>query len=186
MAKPRIQYICRECGYESPQYFGRCPSCQKWDSFDEQVETPNSAVPRAGLTGVTTKEPGGSPPDKSKGQPRVSFRLSQISDQTQSRWPSGYGELDRVLGGGIVPGSLVLIGGEPGIGKSTLLLQVANQLARKDRILYVSAEESGQQVKLRSQRLGVATPVDLSSNGGHKVDSNGGRVNGSVEQNVDN
>jgi len=89
---------------------------------------------------------GGSPPDKSKGQPRVSFKLSQIADQTQSRWPSGYGELDRVLGGGIVPGSLVLIGGEPGIGKSTLLLQVANMLARKDRILYVSAEESGQQV----------------------------------------
>ena len=67
------------------------------------------------------------------------------------------------MGGGIVPGSLVLIGGEPGIGKSTLLLQVANMLARKDRILYVSAEESGQQVKLRSQRLGVATPVNLSS-----------------------
>jgi len=116
---------------------------------------------------------GGSPPDKSKGQPRVSFRLSQIADQTQSRWPSGYGELDRVLGGGIVPGSLVLIGGEPGIGKSTLLLQVANMLARKDRILYVSAEESGQQVKLRSQRLGVANPVELSSNGGHKSDRNG-------------
>jgi DNA repair protein RadA/Sms len=186
MPKPRIQYICRECGYDSPQYFGRCPSCQKWDSFDEQVETPTSAVPRAGLTGVTTKALGGSPPDKSKGQPRVSFRLSQIADQTQSRWPSGYGELDRVLGGGIVPGSLVLIGGEPGIGKSTLLLQVANQLARKDRILYVSAEESGQQVKLRSQRLGVATPVDLSSNGGHKSDGNGGIVNGSVEGDVDN
>lgn len=173
MAKPRIQYICRECGYDSPQYFGRCPSCQKWDSFDEQVETPASAVPRAGLTGVTTREPGGAPPDKSKGQARVSFRLSQIADQTQSRWPSGYGELDRVLGGGIVPGSLVLIGGEPGIGKSTLLLQVANQLARRDRILYVSAEESGQQVKLRSQRLGVANPVDLSSNGGHKSGTNG-------------
>jgi len=186
MAKPRIQYICRECGYDSPQYFGRCPSCQKWDSFDEQVEAPTSAVPRAGLTGVTTRQPGGSPPDKSKGQARVSFRLSQIADQTQSRWPSGYAELDRVLGGGIVPGSLVLIGGEPGIGKSTLLLQVANQLARKDRILYVSAEESGQQVKLRSQRLGVANPVDLSSDAGHKSDRNGGNVQGSVEADVDN
>lgn len=172
MPKPRIQYICRECGYDSPQYFGRCPSCQKWDSFDEQIEQPTAGVPRAGLTGVTTKTAGGSPPDKSKGQPRVSFRLSQIADQTQSRWPSGYGELDRVLGGGIVPGSLVLIGGEPGIGKSTLLLQVANMLARKDRILYVSAEESGQQVKLRSQRLGVANPIELSSNGGHKSGSN--------------
>ncbi|MCU0540898.1 MAG: DNA repair protein RadA [Oscillatoriaceae cyanobacterium Prado104] len=184
MPKPRIQYICRECGYESPQYFGRCPSCQKWDSFDEQVEQP-TAMPRGGSTGVTVRDLGVAPPDKSKGQPRVSFRLSQIADQTQSRWPSGYGELDRVLGGGIVPGSLVLIGGEPGIGKSTLLLQVANQLARKDRILYVSAEESGQQVKLRSQRLGVATPVSLSSNGGHKSDSNGEAKNGEAKKDVE-
>jgi DNA repair protein RadA/Sms len=129
---------------------------------------------------------GGSPPDKSKGQPRVSFRLSQIADQTQSRWPSGYGELDRVLGGGIVPGSLVLIGGEPGIGKSTLLLQVANMLARKDRILYVSAEESGQQVKLRSQRLGVANPVELSSNGGHKSDRNGEAKTDSEDNSAEN
>ncbi|MEG3956895.1 DNA repair protein RadA [Microcoleus sp. herbarium2] len=186
MPKPRIQYICRECGYDSPQYFGRCPSCQKWDSFDEQVEQPTAGVPRAGLTGVTTKTVGGSLPDKSKGQPRVSFRLSQIADQTQSRWPSGYGELDRVLGGGIVPGSLVLIGGEPGIGKSTLLLQVANMLARKDRILYVSAEESGQQVKLRSQRLGVANPVELSSNGGHKSGSNGEAKTDSEDNSAEN
>ncbi|NQE32482.1 DNA repair protein RadA [Microcoleus asticus] len=186
MPKPRIQYICRECGYDSPQYFGRCPSCQKWDSFDEQVEKPTAGVPRAGLTGVTTKTVGGSPPDKSKGQARVSFRLSQIADQTQSRWPSGYGELDRVLGGGIVPGSLVLIGGEPGIGKSTLLLQVANMLARKDRILYVSAEESGQQVKLRSQRLGVANPVELSSNGGHKSGSNGEAKKDSEDNSAEN
>ncbi len=89
------------------------------------------------------------------GQPRAAFKLSEIKDTTVSRWPSGYGELDRVLGGGIVPGSLVLIGGEPGIGKSTLLLQVANQLSYQHRVLYVSAEESGQQMKLRSQRLGV-------------------------------
>jgi len=92
---------------------------------------------------------------KRSGQPRAAFKLSEIKDTTVSRWPSGYGELDRVLGGGIVPGSLVLIGGEPGIGKSTLLLQVANQLSYQHRVLYVSAEESGQQVKLRSQRLGV-------------------------------
>ncbi|TAG98006.1 MAG: DNA repair protein RadA [Oscillatoriales cyanobacterium] len=180
MPKPRIQYICRECAYESPQYFGRCPSCQKWDSFDEQPEHSTIAVPRAGLTGVTTKGKGGAPPDKSKGQARVSFRLSQIADQTQSRWPSGYAEFDRVLGGGIVPGSLVLIGGEPGIGKSTLLLQVANKLARKDRVLYVSAEESGQQVKLRSQRLGVANPVDLSSDSSDLSDSNGHTTNGAT------
>jgi DNA repair protein RadA/Sms len=90
------------------------------------------------------------------------------------------------LGGGIVPGSLVLIGGEPGIGKSTLLLQVANMLARKDRILYVSAEESGQQVKLRSQRLGVANPVELSSNGGHKSDRNGEAKTDSEDNSAEN
>lgn len=85
----------------------------------------------------------------------AALTLSQISDHPQSRLRSGYGELDRVLGGGIVPGSLVLIGGDPGIGKSTLLLQVANQVAQRHRVLYVCAEESGQQVKLRSQRLGM-------------------------------
>lgn len=88
-------------------------------------------------------------------QPRSSLKFSEISNNVQIRFASGYSELDRVLGGGIVPGSLVLIGGDPGIGKSTLLLQVANQLAQKHRILYVCAEESGQQVKLRASRLGV-------------------------------
>ena len=186
MAKPRTQYVCRECGADFPQWHGRCPSCQKWDSFDEQLEIiSTSPSARVGLTGVTTREIANSMPDQSSGQPRASFKLSQIADQSQSRLPSGYGELDRVLGGGIVPGSLVLIGGEPGIGKSTLLLQVANQLSRKDRILYVSAEESGQQVKLRSQRLGVANPVNLSANGGKNA--NGGeKVKHSVEENLDN
>ena len=91
--------------------------------------------------------------DKSDGQPRASILLAHIADAAVDRFTSGYGELDRVLGGGIVPGSLVLIGGEPGIGKSTLLLQVANQFSKTNRVLYVSAEESGQQVKLRAQRL---------------------------------
>ena len=186
MPKPRTQYVCRECGYESPQYFGRCPSCQNWDSFDEQLEIiPTTPAGRVGLTGVTTRETGNLTPDKSSGQPRASFKLSQIADQSQSRWPSGYGELDRVLGGGIVPGSLVLIGGEPGIGKSTLLLQVANQLSRKDRILYVSAEESGQQVKLRSQRLGVATPVNLSANG-QNANGSGEKAKNSGDREIDN
>lgn len=163
MAKSRIQYICRDCGYESSQYFGRCPSCQTWDSFDEQVET--TAISPFQRTGVGPGVPQGKPNSESSGgQPRVSSRLSQIADQTLSRWSSGYGELDRVLGGGIVPGSLVLIGGEPGIGKSTLLLQVANQLAFKDRVLYVSAEESGQQIKLRSQRLEVGLTENPQEN----------------------
>ena len=87
---------------------------------------------------------------KAPAQPRLSLTFNQIQDHPQARIPSGYFELDRVLGGGIVPGSLVLLGGDPGIGKSTLLLQTANQLARETPILYVCAEESGQQVKLRS------------------------------------
>jgi DNA repair protein RadA/Sms len=105
-------------------------------------------------------------PNNGKGQrnpqPRISVRFSEITQYEQERFPSGYGEFDRVLGGGIVPGSLVLIGGDPGIGKSTLLLQVTNQLAQRlPRILYVSAEESGQQIKLRAARLGVGVvPVE--------------------------
>lgn len=99
-------------------------------------------------------------PTSGRAQPRSSLKFSEISNNVQSRFASGYSELDRVLGGGIVPGSLVLIGGDPGIGKSTLLLQVANQLAQEHRILYVCAEESGQQVKLRASRLGVcADPI---------------------------
>ncbi len=107
---------------------------------------------------------------KGPAQPRSSVKFSEISNNVQMRFASGDVELDRVLGGGIVPGSLVLIGGDPGIGKSTLLLQVANQLAQAHRILYVCAEESGQQVKLRASRLGVGTPPiqEETSNGNSK------------------
>jgi DNA repair protein RadA/Sms len=115
----------------------------------------------AGGNNPAVNRPGwqNSRPNNGKGQrnpqPRISVRFSEITQYEQERFPSGYGEFDRVLGGGIVPGSLVLIGGDPGIGKSTLLLQVTNQLAQRlPRILYVSAEESGQQIKLRAARLG--------------------------------
>ncbi len=155
MAKPRILYICHECGAEFSQYFGRCPSCHAWNSLAEQVEqqAPASLQRFSWSTLNSDEDPLSGSESKTSGQPRSSFKLSQIADQSQARMPSGYGELDRVLGGGIVAGSLVLIGGEPGIGKSTLLLQVANRLSRHSQVLYVSAEESGQQVKLRSQRL---------------------------------
>ncbi|AMW29628.1 DNA repair protein RadA [Arthrospira platensis] len=161
MPKPRTLYVCRECGAEFSQYFGRCSNCQAWNSLVEQVVEPS---PTPSLQRFSWSELGSGLTEDGEhkpnlGQPRLSFRLSQISDQTQSRIPSGYGELDRVLGGGIVPGSLVLIGGEPGIGKSTLLLQVANSLSHHAMVLYVSAEESGQQVKLRSQRLWNAQSV---------------------------
>jgi DNA repair protein RadA/Sms len=115
----------------------------------------NRAAPMAGRS--LSKPRSGS---KATPQPVAALTLNQISDHPQTRLASGYSELDRVLGGGIVPGSLVLIGGDPGIGKSTLLLQVANQLATQYRILYVCAEESGQQVKLRSQRLGITRTED--------------------------
>lgn len=112
------------------------------------------------------------------GQPRAAFRLAEIAEAAVARWNSGYTELDRVLGGGIVPGSLVLIGGEPGIGKSTLLLQVANRQSYQHRVLYVSGEESGQQIKLRASRLGVGTPQEVNAEQSeakpaHKTNGNG-------------
>ncbi|MEL7036849.1 MAG: DNA repair protein RadA [Cyanobacteria bacterium J06592_8] len=167
MPKQRIQYVCNECGAEFPQYFGRCPSCHAWNSLEEQIEaTTSTSMQRFSWSTLMEEGHTSSADSTPSGRPRSSFKLSQISDQTQSRMPSGYGELDRVLGGGIVPGSLVLIGGEPGIGKSTLLLQVANSLSLMARVLYVSAEESGQQVKLRAQRLGVGPkPEDVESQG---------------------
>ncbi|OKH23617.1 DNA repair protein RadA [Chroogloeocystis siderophila] len=162
MPKPRTYYVCNECGAESPQWFGKCPACGTYNSLEEQIESTTSATlpSRGGLQLTRSNNKSAAKPAK----PRASLTFAQISDRQVMRWVSGYGELDRVLGGGIVPGSLVLIGGDPGIGKSTLLLQVSNQLAQKYRILYVCGEESGQQVKLRASRLGVAKPVNDSSN----------------------
>jgi DNA repair protein RadA/Sms len=153
MAKPRTIYICSSCGGESSQWFGKCPSCSVYGTLEEQiVNLNNGSFTRAGWQSQSRQQAQNNAPAK----PRASLLFSQITNEEQPRFDSGYGELDRVLGGGIVPGSLVLIGGDPGIGKSTLLLQTANQLAnRLPRTLYVSAEESGQQVKLRASRLGV-------------------------------
>jgi DNA repair protein RadA/Sms len=148
MAKqPRNVYVCNECGSESPQWYGRCPICGTYDSLIEQ--RPQSASGR-GLSSKTTA-------GASNGQPHplAALTFPQIIDGEEERWGSGFGELDRVLGGGIVPGSLVLIGGDPGIGKSTLLLQTANLMSKHYRVLYVCGEESGKQVKLRASRLGV-------------------------------
>lgn len=164
MPKTRSHYVCNQCAAESPQYFGKCPSCHAWNSLEEQIvkSNPAAATP-IGLTATTRLNGKKRAATNASVQARSSLTFEQISDHPQARISSGYGELDRVLGGGIVPGSLVLIGGDPGIGKSTLLLQVANQLGRQHRILYVCAEESGQQVKLRSQRLGIGNqpPVQL-------------------------
>ncbi|HEY9614474.1 DNA repair protein RadA [Allocoleopsis sp.] len=161
MAKTKSVYICNQCGENFSQWFGKCSACGTYNSLEEEVLTSSTPlnINRGGWQSNTRSERKSA--SKGPAQPRSSLKFSEISNNVQMRFASGYTELDRVLGGGIVPGSLVLIGGDPGIGKSTLLLQVANQLAQNHRILYVCAEESGQQVKLRASRLGVgAQPVE--------------------------
>ncbi|MBN4003988.1 DNA repair protein RadA [Nostoc sp. LPT] len=162
MPKPKTFFTCNECGAESPQWFGKCPACGTYNSLEEQISIQSSVdVPsRGGVSSWQSAQGNG----KSHGKPakaRASLTFDQITDRQIARWESGYEELDRVLGGGVVPGSMVLIGGDPGIGKSTLLLQVSNQLAQKYRILYVTGEESGQQVKLRASRLGVSKTLSV-------------------------
>ena len=156
MAKAKQIYICNECGAEYSQWFGLCKQCNEFGTISEDPVEVSSGV------GGYTKGGGWQSSTKANGKtsgvakPRSSLKFSEINNDVQERFPSGYNEFDRVLGGGVVPGSLVLIGGDPGIGKSTLLLQVANKLSYNlPRILYVSAEESGQQVKLRASRLDV-------------------------------
>ncbi|MGT2887988.1 DNA repair protein RadA [Streptococcus didelphis] len=138
MAKKKATFVCQECGYQSPKYLGRCPNCSAWSSFVEEVETKEVKNARVSLTGEKSKP----------------VKLKDIDNIGYARTKTDMEEFNRVLGGGLVPGSLVLIGGDPGIGKSTLLLQVSTQLANKGTVLYVSGEESAEQIKLRSQRLG--------------------------------
>jgi DNA repair protein RadA/Sms len=143
MAKqPRTLYSCNECGSESAQWYGKCPICGTYGSLIEQ--RPQSASGKG-----NNKSSNDTP------HALAALTFPQIVDGEEERWCSGFAELDRVLGGGIVPGSLVLIGGDPGIGKSTLLLQTANLMSKHYRVLYVCGEESGKQVKLRASRLGV-------------------------------
>ncbi len=153
MAKPRSIYVCNECGGESSQWFGKCPSCGVFNSLvEQQVINIKAGGGRFAVAEATkTTRTSNNPP-----QSRAAVTFTQISDSQEQRWSSGYMEFDRVLGGGLVPGSLVLIGGDPGIGKSTLLLQTASQLAIKNRVLYVCGEESSKQIKLRAGRLGIA------------------------------
>lgn len=170
MAKPKTFYVCSECGSESSQWFGKCPACGIYDTLGEQItsQSPADMLSRGGVGGWQNTSSNGKSTGK-PAKPRASLTFDQITDRQIARWESGYGELDRVLGGGVVPGSMVLIGGDPGIGKSTLLLQVSNQLAQRYRILYVTGEESGQQVKLRASRLGVVKTVSLVGEGEETV-----------------
>ena len=142
MAKTaKTVYVCQQCGSQSPKWLGKCPDCGEWNSFAE--ERPSNISSETSRTSFKIAQ----------SSPQL---YSQIESQDDSRQVSGIAEFDRVLGGGIVPGSLVLIGGDPGIGKSTLLLEVANNLsAAYGKVLYVSGEESERQIKLRGERLGI-------------------------------
>jgi len=138
MAKNKTVFFCKECGYESAKWMGQCPGCREWDTFVEEPVVKKS-INKAGSKIV--KEP---------------ELISNIKMEEEIRLGSGIGELDRVLGGGIVPGSLVLVGGDPGIGKSTLLLQMCREIVLKNKkVLYISGEESLSQIKMRAERLGV-------------------------------
>ena len=140
MAKTITRYVCQECGRTSPKPLGRCPQCGSWDSMVEEIIKSNKpAQSRAGLHGL-----GGFSAPK---------RLSEIEGNQEERIPVPIKEFSRVLGGGVVPGSIVLIGGDPGIGKSTLMLQMTLQMADKHSVLYVSGEESERQIKMRADRL---------------------------------
>ena len=140
MAKSNTVFVCSECGATSPRWLGRCPSCGKFNTMAEEIVAP--AAP-AKATKKTTYAPAQAKP------------LSQVQFQTYERTPSGISEFDNVVGGGIVKGSLILLGGDPGIGKSTLLTQIAANLSQGHRVLYFSAEESCSQVKMRAERLGL-------------------------------
>ena len=140
MAKQKTVFFCSACGNESPKWAGRCAACGAWNTMQEHIEKP-VAPGRAKSAPV--------------GMSRIPKKLSQVDSGDEIRFLTGMGELDRVLGGGAVEGSLVLVGGAPGIGKSTLLLQICANICRGRRVLYVSGEESERQLKLRAERLGV-------------------------------
>ena len=141
MAKTKTVFFCTQCGNDTPKWQGKCPACGAWNTLEEHIERP--AAPGMARTAAP-------------GTTRKAKPIAQVDSGDEIRFSTGLGELDRVLGGGAVEGSLVLVGGAPGIGKSTLLLQICNALCDQRKVLYVSGEESERQLKLRAQRLGVA------------------------------
>ena len=139
MAKNKTVFVCNECGYESAKWLGKCPACNSWNTFFEQkiVESKNSSL-KSG---------------KENGKLNIPQKLNTYEAKETIRTSTGFDELDRVLGGGLVKGSLILLGGEPGIGKSTLILQLCDKVKGEGSVLYVSGEESAEQIKLRADRL---------------------------------
>ena len=143
MAKLKTSFFCQSCGAQAPKWMGKCPSCGEWNTFVEEViQRADSPVKSSGNFKATESRP---------------KKISEIEQGNEQRTSTGSGELDRVLGGGLVEGSLILVGGEPGIGKSTLMLQVALQMKGK-RVLYISGEESEQQIRMRAERIGYNDP----------------------------
>ncbi len=141
MAKLKTSYVCSSCGYSSPKWSGQCPSCREWNTMNEEIETKVSSSSVSNAV-------------KSRAFANVSS-VAEISTSDELRYNTGIGELDRVLGGGLVKGSVVLLSGDPGIGKSTLLMQACGTFSKDKGVLYVSGEESAKQLKLRADRLGV-------------------------------
>ena len=135
MAKKKNNYVCGECGYKSSKWLGKCPECNSWDSFEEEIEM-------IGQSGI-------------KAEKAVSYKLDELKVSNNYRYLSNFGEFDRVLGGGLVKGAVALLSGSPGVGKSTLLLQLLDNYAKHGKVLYVTGEESLEQVKSRSGRLKV-------------------------------
>ena len=144
MPKTKVCFACTACGYESPKWSGRCPACGAWNTMEETISSPAPSAPKA-----AKQRPGSGV---------APMLLKDIPEDTTIRTSTGITELDRVLGGGIVEGGLMLLGGDPGIGKSTLLIQVCDHLCQGGRkVLYVSGEESARQIKLRASRLGITS-----------------------------
>ena len=156
MAKSSSVFVCTSCGAQTRQFFGKCSSCGSWNSLVEQLQT---AAPAADSR---RRRPVANPAQAGAGQPKRSEPIQSVGERPLQRLATGYGEFDRVLGGGLVPGSLVLLGGDPGIGKSTLLLQSCRSMAGRTSVLYVSAEESAQQVKLRWRRLAEVPGAEVT------------------------
>ena len=150
MAKQRSFYQCTQCGYECAKWMGKCPNCGSWNTLEEHLPAETAPAHRSAMGAGSS----GAAPGKS-------VQLREIAGTHAPRKKTGIGELDRVLGGGIVAGSVVLAGGEPGIGKSTLFLQMADRLAQAASVLYISGEESGEQVAMRAERLELNSPVNF-------------------------
>jgi DNA repair protein RadA/Sms len=142
MAKKKTVFVCQNCGYRSPKWVGRCPQCGQWNSLVEELEPPKKETKRRGWVESSLKTP---------------VPITQVSQRSRERLKSGIEEFDRLTGGGLVVGSVSLLSGEPGAGKSTFLLQLAGLMARIGKVLYVTAEESAEQVAMRAQRIGVAS-----------------------------